>query len=291
MNLTKGVTKNLEEEQWNLVIRPQLSWFDLRLGELWQARDLILLFVQRDFVSVYKQTILGPLWHLVNPLLTTLTLTLVFGRIARLSTDGLPPFLFYMSGTVIWNYFSTCFTGTSSTFTANASIFGKVYFPRLTIPISVLLSRLIAFTIQLLLFLSFLAYYTLTGAGVAPNGWVVILPLLLLLMAGTGLGLGIIISSLTTRYRDLQQLVSFGVSLLMYATPVIYPLSSIDAEYRWLLLANPITPIVEAFRFAFLGSGTLNGWYLLYSAGFMLVTLLVGVLLFKQVEQTFMDTI
>lgn len=274
-----------------MIIRPQRHWLDLRLGELWQARELVMLFVWRDFVSVYKQTILGPLWYLIQPLLTTITFTVIFGRIAKLPTDGLPQMLFYMSGTVIWSYFAACLTKTSNTFVANAGIFGKVYFPRLTVPLSILISNLVALAIQLGLFLAFLVYFALAGAAVQPNWWALLTPVLVLVMAGLGLGFGIIVSSLTTRYRDLQYLVTFGVQLLMYATPVVYPLSTVSGKFRWLILANPMTPIVESFRFAFLGAGTVGGWHLLYSAAFMLAVLLIGVLIFSQVERTFMDTV
>ena len=279
------------DEHWTMIIRPQRHWLDLRLDELWQARGLVLLFVWRDFVSVYKQTILGPLWYLIQPLLTTITFTVIFGRIAKLPTDSLPPMLFYMAGTVIWSYFAACLTKTSNTFIANAGIFGKVYFPRLTVPLSILISNLAAFAIQLGLFLAFLAYFWLAGAGIRPTWSVLLTPVLVLMMAGLGLGFGIIVSSLTTRYRDLQYLVTFGVQLLMYATPVVYPLSSVSGPFRWLILANPVTPIVEGFRYAFLGAGTVDGWHLLYSGAFMLAVLLSGILMFNQVERTFMDTV
>jgi lipopolysaccharide transport system permease protein len=279
------------DKNWTMIIRPQRHWLDLRLDELWQARELVLLFVWRDFVSVYKQTILGPLWYLIQPLLTTITFTVIFGRIAKLPTDGLPPMLFYMAGTVIWSYFAACLTKTSNTFIANAGIFGKVYFPRLTVPLSILISNLVAFAIQLGLFLAFLAYFWLAGAAIRPTWSVLLTPILVLMMAGLGLGFGIIVSSLTTRYRDLQYLVTFGVQLLMYATPVVYPLSTVSGTLRWLILANPLTPIVEGFRYAFLGAGTVDGWHLLYSGAFMQVVLLIGILMFNQVERTFMDTV
>jgi lipopolysaccharide transport system permease protein len=274
-----------------MIIRPQRGWFDLRLGELWHARDLIMLFVWRDFVSVYKQTILGPLWYLIQPLLTTLVFTVVFGRIAALPTDGLPQFLFYLSGTVIWSYFADCLNKTSLTFVNNAHLFGKVYFHRLAVPVSILISNLVAFTIQFLLFIGFLVFYLVAGADVQPNAWVLITPLLLLVMAGLGLGFGVIVSSLTTRYRDLRFLVAFGVQLWMYATPVIYPVSAVPERFQPLILVNPMTPIVEAFRYAYLGAGTINLAMLGYSAAFMLVTLLAGAVLFNRIEQTFMDTV
>jgi len=293
MNLNRELAQNIsaDQEGWALVIRPQRSWFDLRLAELWRYRDLIALFVRRDFVSVYKQTILGPLWYLIQPILTTVIFTVIFGRIARLSTDGLPQFLFYMSGTVVWSYFAESLAKTSNTFITNAQLFGKVYFPRLAVPISILISNLIAFSIQFLLFLGFVAYYWLNGANIQPNLWVLFTPVLLIMMAGLGLGFGIIVSSLTTRYRDLRFLVTFGVQLWMYVTPVIYPVSAIPDRFRPLIQANPLTPIVETFRYAYLGGGTVNPGNLVYSAVFMLVVLILGVLLFNRIEATFMDTV
>ncbi|MCL4267991.1 MAG: ABC transporter permease [Anaerolineales bacterium] len=280
-----------KQENWSLIIRPQRAWWDLRLGDLWRYRDLVVLFVWRDFVSTYKQTILGPLWHMVQPIATTLVFTVIFGNIAQLSTDGLPPFLFYMSGNTVWSYFSACLTSTSDTFRANAGIFGKVYFPRLITPVSIVISNLISFGIQFLIFLGFMIYFKMSGSEVYPNFWVLLLPILLMIMAGMGLGLGIIISSLTTKYRDLQKLVGFGVQLFMYGTPVIYPLSSVDVEWRWLILANPMTPIVEFFRMAFLGTSSLSPIYLLYSFGVVVIIVLAGVLVFNRVEATFMDTV
>jgi lipopolysaccharide transport system permease protein len=279
------------QNEWDLTIRPQRAWWDLRLGELWRYRDLVWLFVWRDFVSYYKQTILGPLWYLIQPILTTVVFTVIFGNIAHLSTDGLPPFLFYLAGTTVWSYFSSCLTSTSNTFTNNAAIFGKVYFPRLSIPVSVILSNLISFGIRFGVFLVFLFYFILTGSALHPNLWILALPVLLLLMAGQGLGLGIIISSLTTKYRDLQQLVGFGVQLLMYTTPVIFPISMVQGIWRWLILVNPMTPVIEVFRLAFLGTSSLSPIYLLYSAGFMALVFLIGVLIFNHVESTFMDTV
>ena len=279
------------KNEWDLIIRPERSWWDLRLGELWRYRDLIWLFVWRDFVAFYKQTVLGPLWYLIQPILTTVVFTVIFGNIAHLSTDGLPPFLFYMAGNTVWSYFSTCLTNTSNTFTNNTAIFGKIYFPRLSIPVSVVISSLISFGIRFLMFLVFLAYFILTGSTVHLTLWILALPLLLLIMAGQGLGLGIIISSLTTKYRDLQQLVAFGVTLLMYATPVIYPLSTVTGKLQWIILANPMTAVVEIFRLGFLGTSTLPPVDLLYSAAFMFVVLILGALIFNHVETTFMDTV
>ena len=285
------INPNTDTEDWDLIIRPTRGWFDLRLDELWRARDIVRMFVWRDFVSVYKQTILGPLWYLLQPLLTTVTFTVVFGRIAALPTDGLPQFLFYLAGTVIWSYFAACLTKTAETFIANAHLFGKVYFHRLAVPISILVSNLIAFAIQFALFLCFLAYFALSGSAVHPNAAVLLFPLLIVMMAGLGLGFGIIVSSLTTRYRDLRYLVSFGVQLWMYASSVIYPVSAVPERFRPLVLANPLTPLVEAFRYAFLGAGDLSAPALLYSFAFMLAVLLLGVVIFNRVEQTFMDTV
>jgi lipopolysaccharide transport system permease protein len=228
---------------------------------------------------------------LIQPLLTTIIFTVVFGNIAGLPTDGLPQFLFYMSGTVVWTYFAECLTKTSSTFVSNARLFGKVYFPRLAVPVSILISNMITFTIQFLFFLVFIAFFALQGADVKPNLYFLLTPVLIFIMAGLGLGFGIIISSLTTKYRDLRFLVQFGVQLLMYATPVIYPVSSIPARYQPLIQANPMTPVVETFRYAYLGAGTVNAASLLYSLGFMFVVLIIGLLIFNHVEATFMDTV
>ena len=287
----KDSITTIEDQDWSMIIEPQRSLLDLRLGELWRYKDLVLLFVRRDFVSVYKQTILGPLWYLIQPILTTLTFTVIFGQIASLPTDGLPQFLFYMSGTVVWGYFADCLNKTSNTFVQNAGLFGKVYFPRLAVPISILISNLVTFVIQLTLFIVFMLFFMWTGNRVNPNGYLLLLPILILMMAGLGLGFGIIISSLTTKYRDLRFLVQFGVQLMMYATPVIYPVSSIPEQFRWIILANPMTSIVETFRYAFLGAGTVSWNQLLYSFGFMFVVVFLGSVVFNRVEQTFMDTV
>jgi lipopolysaccharide transport system permease protein len=281
----------VHEEEFDLTIRPQRSLLNLRLGELWRYRDLVMLFVWRDFVSVYKQTILGPLWYLIQPLLTTITYTVIFGSVAQLPTDGLPTFLFYMSGTVIWTYFAECLTKTSNTFLQNAHIFGKVYFPRMAVPVSILISNLITFGIQFMLFMIFVAIFAARGAEIRPTLWILFSPVLVLMMAGLGFGFGVIISSLTTKYRDLRFLVQFGVQLLMYATPVIYPVSSIPARFQPLIQINPMTSIVETFRYAFLGAGTVNPWQLLYSFVFMIVIVIISSVIFNRVEATFMDTV
>ena len=289
---TTVIDKNQAQDQgWDLIIEPRRAWWDLRLGQVWRYRDLIMLFVWRDFVSTYKQTILGPLWYLIQPIITTLVFTVIFGNIANLPTDGLPRFLFYMSGTVIWTYFSGCLKKTSNTFAANAGLFGKVYFPRLAIPIADLISNLFTFAIQFALFLAFLAYFMLSGADVYVTTWALLLPVLIFLMAGLGLGFGIIVSSLTTKYRDLRYLVGFGMQLWMYATPVIYPASTIPEEWQWVLNVNPIAPVVEAFRYAFLGAGSPSWGGLAYSFTFMLAVFTIGVLIFNRVESTFMDTV
>jgi lipopolysaccharide transport system permease protein len=292
MTTTEDIITALpDDENWDMVIEPQRGLFELRLGELWRYKDLVMLFVRRDFVSVYKQTILGPLWYLIQPVLTTLMFTVIFGQIASLPTDGLPQFLFYLSGTVVWTYFADCLNKTSNTFVQNASLFGKVYFPRMAVPVSILISNFITFLIQFALFIIFVFSFMLSGSDIRPNAWIFFLPVLMLMMAGLGLGFGIIISSLTTKYRDLRFLVTFGVQLMMYATPVIYPVSSVPERFQPLILANPVTPIVETFRYAFLGAGTVNLWHLVYSFIFMLVVVSLGTIIFNRVEQTFMDTV
>jgi lipopolysaccharide transport system permease protein len=274
------------------IIKPKRSLFDLRLREVWNYRDLLFMFVRRDFLASYKQTILGPLWFFIQPVFTTIMFTFVFGNIAKISTDGQPKMLFYLSGLTIWNYFSECFSRTSNVFLANSGLFGKVYFPRLITPLAIVASGLMKFTVQLLLFLFFLSYYSITGVEqVNPNAAILLLPLLVVMMAGFALGIGMIVSSMTTKYRDLTMFISFGVTLLMYATPIIYPVSVIPEQYKPIVLANPLAPVVETFRYAFLGSGELNWMHLGYSAGWVVVLLTLGVIVFNKVEQTFMDTV
>lgn len=282
----------MQEENWDLVIEPKNKWYQLDLGAVWKYRDLLMLLVRRDFVSVYKQTILGPLWLFIQPVLTTLTFTIIFGNIAHISTDGIPPMLFYLAGITLWTYFSDCLNKTSNTFVANAGVFGKVYFPRLVMPLSVLVSNLIKLAIQMLLFLIVWIYFLVKGAGFQPNYiYMISVPFLIILMAGLGLGFGILISSLTTKYRDLTFLIGFGVQLLMYASPIVYPLSSVPEKYRYLLLLNPISSIIEGFKFVFLGTGVWNWEALGYSTIFMGAMLLLSMLVFKRVEKTFMDTV
>ena len=280
-----------DADQWTTVIKPVSGWFEIHLSEIWKYRDLIMLFVRRDFVSVYKQTILGPLWFLIQPIFTTIVFTVIFGQIAKIPTDGLPQPLFYLSGIVGWNYFSNCLNKTSDTFVSYAHIFGKVWFPRLTVPISNVISNLITFAIQFALFLCFYAYFYLKGAAIAVSPMIVLFPFLLLQMAALGLGFGIIVSSLTTKYRDLSQLVGFGVQLWMYATPIVYPASQIPAKYQWIIALNPMAPIIEAFRYAFLGVGTVYPWQMGLSAAITMLVLLSGIVLFSRIEKSFMDTV
>jgi lipopolysaccharide transport system permease protein len=283
---------NNQEQHWDEEIKPSSKLLDLQLGAVWKYRDLLLLFVKRDFTAQYKQTILGPLWHFVQPIFTTIVFLVVFNSIANIKTDGIEPILFYMSGITIWNYFSSCLNATSSTFTANAGIFGKVYFPRLVLPLSTVLSQLIKFGIQFLLLFTAMVYF-----GIKDNNfhfgisWLLI-PVLLLMMAALGLGLGIIISSLTTKYKDFTVLIGFAVQLLMYATPIAYPLSYLKSKgYAWVVQYNPLTPIVEAFRYAIFGAGSINTIHLLYSGIFIFITLFIGIIMFNKVERSFMDTV
>lgn len=277
---------------WDLIIAPKSKLLDLNLREVWNYRDLLMLFVKRDFVSQFKQTIMGPLWHLIQPIFTTVIFLLVFGKIANISTDGVHPVLFYMSGITIWNYFASCLNATSATFVNNAAIFGKVYFPRLVLPLSVVLSSIIKFGIQLLLLAVMIIYYATQGYHIHITIAWLLIPILVLMMAGLGLGLGIIISSMTTKYRDLSILITFAVQLLMYATPVAYPLSYLqNKSYASWIAWNPLSPIVEAFRYALFGNGTFTINSLLYSAVFILITLVTGLVMFNRVEKSFMDTV
>lgn len=278
-------------EKFDVVITNKRKWLAFNLGELVKYRDLIFLFVKRNFVSRYKQTILGPAWAVIQPLLTTVVLTVIFGNIAGLSPSGVPAFLFYFAGTLVWSYFSSCLTETSTTFTFNSHIFGKVYFPRLVMPISTVISNLIAFFIQFIMFTGFLIYYCATDAGVSPNMWMLFTPVLLVHMAMLGMGCGIIIASLTTKYRDLAMVVGFGVQLWMYATPVAYDYTRIIPKYLGIYMLNPMAPIVMVFRYAFLGTGYINWTYYMTSIAITLVLLFCGVALFNKVEKTFMDTV
>jgi len=278
-------------KEWDLVIEPQSSLFELNLKDVWRYRDLLWLLVKRDFVSFYKQTILGPLWFFIQPLFTTIIFTFIFGNLAGLSTDGLPQPLFYMAGITAWNYFADCLTKTSTVFRDNANIFGKVYFPRLIMPLSIVVSNLVRFGVQMLLFFMMIGYYAFTGADFHLNAYVLLFPILVLLMALLGLGLGLIITALTTKYRDLAFLITFGVQLMMYATTVIYPLSAAPAAYKWVIELNPMTGIIEAFRYGFLGEGSLTFQTLGYSIAFTLIALVLGVIIFNKTEKTFVDTV
>jgi lipopolysaccharide transport system permease protein len=279
------------DQSWTMVIRSKRPWWDLNVKELWQYRDLIGLWVKREFVSLYKQTILGPLWHVIPPVVTSGVFSIIFSGIAQISTDEVPSYLFYMAGTTIWVYFSNCIASTSSTFIANVSVFGKVYFPRLAMPIAAVISQLVTFGVRFGVFLVFLLLFLLGGAAFRPNAWALLLPVLLLILAGLGFSFGIIVSALTTKYRDLQQLLTIGLQLLMYASPVIFPLSQVPENWRWLVLLNPLTPILEVFRLGFLGKSAISPSYLLYSAGFAIVILLISLITFNQAESTFLDTI
>ena len=277
------------------IIEPKNSRFNLRIKELWHYRDLLKMFVKRDFIATYKQTLLGPLWFFIQPILTTLMFTIVFGKLGGFSTDDQPKILFYFAGVTIWNYFSDCFNKTSTVFKDNAQIFGKVYFPRLLTPLAIVVSGLIRFGIQFSLFMVIFAYYYFqTGSHVHPTPYVLLTPLLIILMAGFALGAGMIISAMTSRYRDLIFLVSFGIQLLMYATPIIYSVASLKAKnpaYAKYAMLNPLSGVVETFRFAYLGSGTFSWSALGYSTGCMLLLLLYGTYIFNKVEKTFMDTV
>lgn len=280
-----------DSEEWDLVIQPKNKWHDLRLQEIWNYRDLLFLFVKRDFVSLYKQTILGPLWLFIQPILTTLTFTIIFSNVAKIGTNGIPPALFYLSGITLWSYFADCLNKTSNTFRSNASIFGKVYFPRLITPLSVLFSNLIKLAIQLLLFIVVWLYYLKTNNTIHPNVHLLLVPVLIIIMAGLGLSLGLLISALTTKYRDLSFLVGFSVQLLMYASPIVYPFSIVPDKYKQLLLLNPITSVIEAFKYSFIGTGFFSWWHLLYSFIFMGVLLTIGIIIFNRVEKSFLDTV
>ncbi len=281
-------------KEWDLVIEPQTSLFELNLKDVWRYRDLLWLLVKRDFVSFYKQTILGPLWFFIQPLFTTIIFTFIFGNLAGLSTDGLPQPLFYMAGITAWNYFADCLTKTSTVFRDNANIFGKVYFPRLIMPLSIVVSNLVRFGVQMLLFFVMIGYYLAQGEMGSlfhPNSYILLFPVLVLLMALLGLGLGLIITALTTKYRDLAFLITFGVQLMMYATTVIYPLSAAPVKYKWLIELNPMTGIIEAFRYGFLGQGEFTIKTFGYSVVFTLISLVLGVIIFNKTEKTFVDTV
>ncbi len=278
-------------EQWTTVIKPKTGWFDIDIKNIWKYKDLIKLFVRRSFVSMYKQTVLGPAWAIIQPLCTTVIFTVIFGNIAGLAPGGVPSFLFFMAGNITWGYFANCLNATSTTFTGNAAIFGKVYFPRLVMPITTVISNLISFAIQYVFFLGFWIYFLVTTDSMQPNLFILMTPILLVHMALMGLGIGIICSSLTTKYRDLTMLISFGVQLWMYLTPVAYDYQIISDKWRTLYMCNPMTPVINTMRYAYLGIGEFEPGYYLLSWAVTLVMLFFGVLLFSRVEKTFMDTV
>lgn len=285
-------TQEPSEIPWTAVITPKRTTFNIPLGDIWRYRDLIALFAHRDIVATYKQTVLGPVWYFIQPLFTTVVFAIIFGRLAGIPTDGVPDMLFFMSGVILWSYFASCLTKTSTTFTGNSRMFGKVYFPRLTVPISMVLTSLVMFFLQLLLFISFYAYYWLRGADLDPTYRLLVLPVLLVQMAMLGLGCGCIVSSLTTKYRDLSMLVAFGVQLWMYASCIVFPLSEVPDPWRLVLvLGNPMVPVIEAFRFSVFGAGVIEIWQLAVSFVISFVILIIGMAVFSQVEKDCMDVV
>lgn len=285
-------TTIVESEPWTEEIKPRSNLFDLRLREAWRYKDLVFMFVKRDFVANYKQTILGPIWFLLQPILTTFTFVVIFGQVAQIPTDGLPQVVFYMAGITVWNYFAETLNRTATVFRDNAAIFGKVYFPRITMPLSIVISNLVRFGIQFLLFLSIWTYFYFRTDSIRPNIYMALMPVLLILMGLMSLGLGMIISAMTTKYRDLIFLLGFGVQLFMYATPIIYPLSELEGKsFKTIIMLNPMTHIVETFRYGFLGVGSFQWSYLAYSGVFTIVILAVGTIIFNRVEKSFTDTV
>lgn len=278
-------------DNWDLEIKPYTNLFSLHLRDIWNYRDLLFLLVRRDFVSFYKQTVFGPLWFFIQPVFTTIIYTFVFGKMAAISTEGVPPPLFYLAGTVAWNYFADCLTKTSTVFKDNVNIFGKVYFPRLIMPLSITVSNLVKFAVQLLLFLLVMLWFLIKGEGVHINGYLFLFPVVVLLMALQGLGLGLIVTALTTKYRDLVFLVTFGIQLAMYATPVIYPLSAAPGKYREIIALNPLSGLIETFRLGFLGSSRFYAGAFWYSVVMTLIIFFVGLIVFNKVEKNFVDTI
>ncbi|HEY4151080.1 MAG TPA: ABC transporter permease [Chitinophagaceae bacterium] len=282
---------HIDEEKWDLELKPQSSIFNLHLKDTWHYRDLLWLLVRRDFVSFYKQTIFGPLWFFIQPIFTTIIFTFIFGRMAGISTEGVPPPLFYLTGTIAWNYFADCITKTSTVFRDNAAIFGKVYFPRLIMPLSIVISNLVKFGVQFLLFIILITWYMAKGEHIHPNFYILLFPAIILLMAILGLGLGLIVTALTTKYRDLAFLVAFGVQLVMYASPVIYPLSAAPVKYARIIALNPLSGLIETFRYGFLGSGHFYTSYFIYSVVASVAIFILGLIVFNTVEKNFVDTI
>jgi len=286
-----STTTNQQRESWDVIIKPVHGWFNINFKEIVQYWGLILLFVRRDFVVFYKQTILGPLWYIIQPLFNTLVFTLIFGKVAKIPTDGIPPFIFYLSGTVVWAYFASCLNQTGTTFVANAEIFGKVYFPRVTVPISIAITAVFQFIIQFMIFLGFFIYFWYVGTDIKPSIYVFTLPLIVLHMAILSVGMGLIISAATAKYRDLTFAMGFMVQLWMYLTPVVYPLSEVPDKFKIFILINPMTAVVESFRGAFLGASSLTPQDLLLSIILTILFFIGGIIVFSRVEKTFMDTV
>lgn len=279
-----------QSEDWDLIIKGQNSLFDVNFKDLWHYRDLLFLFVKRDFVTVYKQTILGPLWFFIQPLLTTITFTVVFGVVAQLNTDGAPKIIFYMAGITLWNYFSTCLTTVAGVFTTNASIFGKVYFPRLIMPLTIVISNLMKFGVQFLLFIGFVVYYYIQGK-IHPNLYIFLIPYIVILMALISMGVGLILTAMTAKYKDLNQLIAFAIQLFMYITPVILPTSAIPSDYKWIINLNPLVGLFDYMRYAYLGIGEFSVSALIYPTVFSLFVITFGVLVFNKSQKTFIDTV
>ena len=282
-----------KEPEWERVITPQKRWIELNIDEILNYVDLLWLFVKRDFTTFYKQTILGPLWFFIQPMITTIVYSVIFNKVAKISTEEIPPYLFYMSGIIAWNYFASCLNATSNTFVLNSNLFGKVYFPRIILPLSKIISNLATFAVQLLMFFCFYFYYLVIGNNsINPSPKTLsLIPILIVQMAMLGQGLGMIISSLTTKYRDLTYLVTFGSQLLMYASPIVYPLSIVPDKYRTILLANPMTPVIEGFRLAFIGRGNLELGLIIYSFVITIIIFLLGIIIFNKTEKSFIDTV
>ena len=291
MKQTDTSNNSMQNQQWTEVIESRYPLFSLNLKEVWRYRDLVYMLVRRDFVTSFKQTVLGPVWFFINPIFTTIVYTIIFGNVAGLSTDGAPQLAFYLAGVTLWNYFQSCLNETSNVFRGNANIFGKVYFPRLVMPLAIVISNLMRFGVQFALFVVVILYYMISDGSVQPNLWVLATPLFLVMMAAFALGAGMIFSSLTTKYRDMANLLTFGISLYMYATPIIMPISAFPDKIRWLIELNPLTGIFEAFKYAFLGVGDFSIGMLGYSAAVIGVILLAGTLIFNKVEKSFMDTV
>lgn len=286
--------EDFNDKEWLFEITPKNNFFTLPLKEIWQYRDLLFLFVKRDVVTLYKQTILGPLWYLIQPLFTSVMFTIIFNNVAGISTGEVPPFLFNLAGITIWNYFTACLNETSDTFKKNASVFGKVYFPRVIMPLSIVVSNLLKFGIQFLIFIAFYLYYCFQGTMVSPNISALFFPFLVVLMGILGLGLGMLISSMVTKYRDLTFLVGFGVQLLMYVSAVMYPMALLQEklpDYAWLVQYNPLAYIIEATRYMLLNVGELSLSGMIYTTIVTFGVLLAGLLLFNKTEKSFIDTV